>query len=132
MVVQEYIRSRNKEGKVNFYRVIYDSAKIDQTRRRPMQVFNIVQRANMNSNKDDIGWSSSSPINISKRETKHHRRESKAKEGSLNKRCDSSSPNKDLLHTSPNQQRQQPMSSHPKLRIVHANKKVAQSSSLLK
>ena len=42
--MQEFVRSHNKEGKTNYYRVIYENTKIDQSRRKPMQVYNVVKR----------------------------------------------------------------------------------------
>lgn len=53
-VVQEYISSRNKQGKINYHRVIFETQKVDQSRRRPMKVFNIVQR---NAYKEDEDFS---------------------------------------------------------------------------
>ena len=44
VVIQEFILSRNRQSKINYYRVVYESYKVEQSKRRPMKVFNIVQR----------------------------------------------------------------------------------------
>ena len=46
VIIQEFILSRNRQSKINYYRVIYESYKVEQSKRRPMKVFNIVQRSN--------------------------------------------------------------------------------------
>ena len=46
VVIQEFIISRNRQSKINYYRIVYESHKVEQSKRRPMKVYYIVQRSN--------------------------------------------------------------------------------------